>query len=420
MERAASFVPRPTEGADLVLTLQPPVRTGYSLPLQGDIRCRPGWRVTAAWVQEHNRWVAALRLGPLPAETAGPRYSLRGLLGLLALPAEGEASLWASVVDPAGAQSRVILGQVAWKRPPLRLRLRRFRRPLRPLLLWSLGRSGSTAAMQWLSQHPSLVTRPRYPFEGRLAHYYLNRLAVAAQSYDTGDGTGDNASEENWRASPRNPLLFRLTQGAVGARFTAEVTARSLERLAGLAARDIEAGYRALAADQGKRGARFFVEKFQPAFIATLAAELYPRAKHLFLVRDPRDTLLSWQNFFSPDMTPEQLMESFAEGQVAPFLRAWRRFGDPAALLRYETLVADPPGAIAAALRGLGLPADPVWLAQAQGQIAARPLPGSHRTSASPQASIGRWHSEPPAWREAGTRAFADYLETFGYAAAAG
>jgi hypothetical protein len=409
------------EHPDLGLLLLRPTAEALhpaAIELRGRLDLPPDWQIGDLWLRSGARRVGGLQAAPLPPEPLGPgaqRVLLRGALGLIGLPPAADAELWLELRRPDGGHAGRLLARLAWRRPPLA--------PApggpRPLLVWVVGRSGSTVLLQWLAAHPELVTLPDYPYEGRLAQYYLNRLAVGAQPNDPWTGGQLSAVEEDWHGTPRQPQFGALGSNAQTPRpgFMRYLAGPAVQELAALTTGQIATAYRALARDLGKDPTCCFVEKFQPTFVATLASELYPDARHLFLVRDPRDTFASWQRFFPAEMPEEQLLEEFAAKQLAPHLAAWRSHGERAALLRYEDFVGDPAGALAPALARLGLMATPAVLAAMAAWAAERPLPAGHATADSPAESVGRWRRESPDWQAAATARCAAYLAAFGYPA---
>src|SRR5207247_7790815 len=71
----------------------------------------------------------------------------------------------------------------------------------------------------------------------------------------------------------------------------------NIVELAEACQRRLDAFYRVAARAAGKPFATFFTEKYGPGFVPVILRELYPRAREIFLVRDPRDQLgsmLSW------------------------------------------------------------------------------------------------------------------------------
>jgi sulfotransferase family protein len=298
---------------------------------------------------------------------------------------------------------------------------------LQPLMVTSLGRSGTTLLMQLLAAHAGVVTYDRPPYEARGGKYWLHVLQTLAAPTDAGKRVGA-------------PMEFHLETLAAGgnpfysAQFAAwpEVEAWSgsdyVVDLAAFCQRSIDGWYLATAAAQKQaiEPLRYFAEKQFPDRYTRLMRELYPEARELFLVRDFRDMIASMRAYNERKAFGDfgrRVAESEAEwvtnlrrGVVA--LRdAWRERGEPGALVRYEDLVLQPENALPPILAYLGLDAAPETVARLIAAAAPdAPALQGHATAASPQASIGRWRQDlPPDLRTSVEETFGELLEEFGY-----
>jgi len=117
---------------------------------------------------------------------------------------------------------------------------------------------------------------------------------------------------------------------------------------------------------------------------------LIPDVRCLVPIRDPRDVICSWraairhQPFFG-----EHSLRSFAE----TWARTYARIGAELRsrhVIRYEDLVRDPRCVVHDALAFLGLEWDPACERALENSTAF----ASVATSASPEASVGRWRRE--------------------------
>jgi len=127
---------------------------------------------------------------------------------------------------------------------------------MHPLLILSIGRSGSTFLMQLLAAHPAIVGHEAYPLELRL-----------------------------WPAA--------LFPGDTLARKLADNSARHfLRRPAPQTPDEVLETYADLARGAGKE-ARFFAEKFGINHDLDTACRLHPETRCICVARDPRDMLLS-------------------------------------------------------------------------------------------------------------------------------
>jgi hypothetical protein len=317
------------------------------------------------------------------------------------------------------------LATVAGRREPLRSS---YEPELRPLIVTTLGRTGSTWLIHLLGTHPGVAAYRPFSFEPRAATYWIDILASLSEpaSY-TQQVEGD----------VHHPLPWWL---GAGASMTSEVLpdpelARWLGSghvadLAAFAQQRIDALYRRIAA-LGNGPAEFFAEKVLPeGNVPQLLRELYPDAREVFLVRDFRDMLCSIRAFNEKRGTSAFGLEGegaevgYVQDMLGPsvdnLLHEWRSRADRAHLVRYEDLITAPQDTLAGVLDHAGLDASggrvEEVLSDASDQI---PGMADHATATGgPAASIGRWRGElGPELRAACDAAFAEALSEFGYEA---
>jgi hypothetical protein len=342
------------------------------------------------------------------------------LVDTLGLPRQFEFRLRATLADGSRVKVAAIRGQ--------RRRLATTYTPrLQPLMVTSLGRSGTTLLMQLLAAHPGVVTYDRPPYEARGGKYWLHVLRTLAAPADASKRVGA-------------PMEFHLEMLAAGgnpfysAQFAAwpEVEAWSgsdyVVDLAAFCQRSIDGWYLATATAQRQaiEPLRYFAEKQFPDRYTRLMRELYPEARELFLVRDFRDMIASMRAYNERKAFGDfgrRVAESEAEwvanlrrGVVA--LRdAWRERGEPGTLVRYEDLVLRPETALPPILAYLGLDATPETITRLIAAAAPDvPALQGHGTAASPRASIGRWRQDlPPDLQASVAETLGDLLHDFGY-----
>jgi hypothetical protein len=342
------------------------------------------------------------------------------LVDTLGLPRQFEFRLRATLADGSRVKVAAMRGQ--------RRRLATTYTPrLQPLMVTSLGRTGTTLLMQLLVAHAGVVTYDRPPYEARGGKYWLHVLQTLAAPTDAGKRVGA-------------PMEFHLETLAAGgnpfysAQFAAwpEVEAWSgsdyVVDLAAFCQRSIDGWYLATAAAQRQtiEPLRYFAEKEFPDRYTRLMRELYPEARELFLVRDFRDMIASMRAYNARKgfgdfgrakaASDTEWLTDLRQGVVA--LRdAWRERGEPASLIRYEDLVREPAAILTPLLASFGLDADAVTI----GQLVAAAAPDTpelqgHGTADSPQASVGRWERDLPSkLRSETVEVFGDLLTEFGY-----
>ena len=316
--------------------------------------------------------------------------------------------------------SRVPVGSIRGKRRPVTTS---FEPKLRPLMLTSLGRTGTTLAMSLLSAHPSIVAHRTYPYEIFPAKYWLHLLRVLAEPADHIASLHPEGFTDDLWTIGHNP--FHTAPITNEPELMQLLGKTYVERLARFCQTSIDDLYRAVAAAQGQTAASFFVEKFQPGHIPRLAWDLYPNAKEVFLVRDFRDVICSVFAFnekrrdvgFGRDQveSDEDYVLYVARG-AEQLLSDWQQRRDESHFVRYEDLATQPRETTGAVLEYLGLPRAPETIDEMVRTAFESSSFDEHRTSASIQESIGRWQRElPPALRSVCREALDPVLTELGY-----
>jgi hypothetical protein len=319
-------------------------------------------------------------------------------------------------------ESRVLFAAVSGKR---RAVLGGYKPRHQPLMVTSLGRTGTTWLMRLMAEHPGVVTYRQYPYEIRPAKYWLHLFRILSGVPDPGKVVGQ-------------PQEFHLETLAVGANpfrapaFSAlpplEAWAGTdyRERVAAFALESIDQWYELAAEAQGEAGATYFAEKQFPDQFPRLVWSLYPGAKEVILVRDFRDmvsSMLAYNRKRGYDDfsrrghdSDETWVEKLVPG-VNELARAWKRRGDRAHLIRYEDLIANPTAILSKLFAYLDLDHSPATIAQVITKASADPSELSrHQTTRDPAASIGRWRQDlSPELQAATNEAFQFALDTFGY-----
>ena len=258
---------------------------------------------------------------------------------------------------------------------------------LTPLLIRTFGRTGSTLLMQVLGTSERVCFERKYPFE----HRYLTYVHHLARMIGT--------PHEN-RPAWNNDVLFTGRHDAVGALPYGRIDALDRESLAERAYVALwEQFSESLRAGQGLApgAAGFYAEK-APAEVADRANRLL-RGRNIFLLRDPRDEMVSIRSFnakrgFRSFGWLEQDDElSFATKMCEirrPFLRNLIDFetSERRISVRYEDLVLDGPAEVERLSDWLGSPMS-FGAATRDKEIKAR-----HMTSKDPAASVERWREE--------------------------
>ena len=207
--------------------------------------------------------VAAAHPGLPEAERSG----FFGTLSALSLGPRFEVQIEVRLED--GTQ--LPLARVRGTRAPLRSS---FEPRLQPLLLTTLGRTGSTAVVRMLAAHPEIVAYRPFDYEPRVATYWMGVFQALSDpaSYRrqlAATGTIDGA----WWLGGQTPLPRPIRDAALDP----WLDATAIGELAGVAQQRIERLYTEVAGTQERPEARYFVEKYRADQVSELMLELYPR-----------------------------------------------------------------------------------------------------------------------------------------------
>jgi hypothetical protein len=314
------------------------------------------------------------------------------------------------------------LASLRGRRQPLAVE----RKPeLRPVMLTTIGRSGSKWLAWLLSCHPSIVAFQPLVFEPRVTTYWTTvfRSLTAPKSYLRQIHT------ERWD-EPR----WWLGDGAEGLPAPVDLGmadwlgTEAVRSLAAHCQEQVEAFYLEVARRAGKPQALCFTEKclLDPVLL-DLTAEIFPGAREVILVRDFRDRLSSvfaWNEQrgdhgfgHEAEMSQAEYLAERVRADAAGLLSRWRRKGDAAHLVRYEDLILEPEKTLGGLLEFLGLEAG-AGMVESTLEAANQPneLLDTHRTVSDPAQTIGRWQRDLPAELAAEcNELLAPLLREFGY-----
>jgi LPS sulfotransferase NodH len=362
----------------------------------------------------------------IPPETDCVFHALVGLIGL-----KLEAKLSLRVVMEDGA--RVQAGSITVRREPLRTD---HEPRLAPLMITTLGRSGSTWLMQILASHPEIVAFRHFPYESAPAKYWLHALRVLCEPANFSESAQPDTFHNNLWWVGNNPYHDdRVYEQVPLETWFAQIHP---ERFAVFCQQTIEDWYMTLARTQVQPSPKYFAEKHMwPNYLPVLTWELYPRAKEVILVRDFRDMARSimafdekrgYAGFGRPDgVSDEQYMRGELRQMAQDLRKSWQTRRDRAHLVRYEDLVLQPVETLTAMLEYLEIDASAGTVQEvlARGAEEILRLPGVsyeisdirvHRTVGDPKATIGRWRRESDeSFRELAHEVFGEALEEFGY-----
>lgn len=355
------------------------------------------------------------------APGAGGAVDFEMALNLLGAPAVSDISMTA-VFKRSG---HVPLGKLSIRRARLATG---YEPRYNPIIVNSMGRSGTTLFMRLLSMHPAIFVHQEYPYELMAAHYWF----VFLESITTPLAGERLVNKWEMRDLDMKRMsshpYYRLGAAPGCARYLGGKYARLVAAFCQQAIDELYGGLINGAKTAGSRPAtgetRYFSEKSLP--FPEMIKELYPGAREIFLMRDVRDSVCSALAFNQKRGTQAFGREGagsdadFAANRAREFqslFDASAMAGNTSCIVRYEDLIGDPGGTATRVLEYLGVESSAGLVA---GMIDRAFAPDSqlefHRTTASPQASIGRWKRElSPQLREVCRSHAGHALDGLGY-----
>ncbi|HZV75679.1 MAG TPA: sulfotransferase [Conexibacter sp.] len=354
-------------------------------------------------------------LARFPHLPAGQPCGFRTVLSLAGLPASFSVRIEAVFED--GVVERCL--EIQGRHPLLDLG---YRPSLDPLMVTSLGRTGTTWLMRLLGEHPQIAVHRAYPYEARACSYWMHAFDVLADPHHR-----DLANKDE----------FHVHRAAVGHHPLHEtgwddpavygwLRGEYLRQVGAFALTATDRFYTSIAEGNGCADARCFAEKFHVGHGRWFVRSLYDKVREIVLVRDPRDTFCSILAFNAKrgnigfGRQEVSTDDAFVENVRLDFSRLLAVVdADPATthLVRYEDLILRPVDTLRELLEFAELDADD---AVVEGAIQAasgdtREL-AEHRTVGDAGASVARWRRDlPPELAKRCNERFEPILARLGY-----
>ena len=284
--------------------------------------------------------------------------------------------------------------------------------PRIPIVVTTTGRAGSSLFMRRLAQHPEILVARGHPHELKLLSYYALAFNTLTADADRARSTDPDTmlAQANRFHVGFNPFNDAEDAGDPVLRAYWSLTAPEILR--GNFAALIDAYYTALAQTALKPQARFFAEKIgTPALVRQATGFMFGAVREIVLVRDPRDIVCSSKHFWKRGFADS--VKSL-RGQFAVMARPRTQPGLTQHILRYEDLLTRPDAAMQGVCDFLGIDG----AALEPEHEAERSIFEVHGTSASPEATVGRWRRELSGDEAAvANHEFEPFLHAYGYPA---
>lgn len=296
----------------------------------------------------------------------------------------------------------------------------------RPLLVTTLGRTGSSHLIALLGSHPGVVVYRPYELEARYISYWSQVfLSLSHPKSWMVPLQADDRSDPGWvfGSDKLNLIHYRLYPEMSGW-FQGEYG----EALLAFCRQSLAQHYDQVARIRGKEGYRYYCEKFLPGRFTQSVRRLFPTSKEVLLVRDFRDMYCSIRGFnrkrgfdgFGREQFDDDAdyIGSALKNGASQLVKDWEERRDRACLVRYEDLILNPEAVLERVFAYLEVDSSPKMVAKvmenARGSNVDRQR--EHQTSANPTRSVGRYKTELSRQeREICESAFESSLLAFGY-----
>ncbi|MET1081389.1 MAG: sulfotransferase [Pseudomonas sp.] len=298
-----------------------------------------------------------------------------------------------------------------------------------PVQVTAIGRSGTTLLMQVLNQHPQVLTTNFYPYEVKLATYWLQLLKVVAAPADLECSSHPDQFEGTQESIGHNPYShpeyigqYKLTS-AIRNYYDVSV----VRSIAQLVVGKINEYYEIVAEEEGKLQAKYFAEKSLPNHINALCADVFDHPKEIILTRDFRDIICSARAFnekrktkaFGRDTVADDFewVDVLANSGARRMQQAWLERKGHSLHVKYEDLILDPEHEISRILNYLDVENGPSTVAGIRQAVFSDVASVSkHKTTENPSLSIGRWRTDMDDNLKAHCKLrLGEVLDTFGY-----
>jgi hypothetical protein len=246
-----------------------------------------------------------------------------------------------------GKTEKLLLCTIAGQRPPL------VTSGLSPLLVTTLGRTGSTALLGTLGMHPKMAVYKPFEQEARYIGYYTQMFKTLSSAYSWQAPlmhVSEYVTQDQLlgRNVPSEGILHYSVYSEMWDNFYHQYVPNMYK----FCSEQLSQLYQQVAKLNGNHEPLFMVEKFVPGNEVTEVKTIFPTAKEIVLVRDPRDVYCSILSFiekkgqlaFGREFFQDNhsyLTESFIPNMIQLY-QYWKTHSDSVLLVRYEDMILDP------------------------------------------------------------------------------
>jgi hypothetical protein len=356
------------------------------------------------------------------------KSGFRTYIGLASLPRRFEVTIRAVLpgeTDEDKARIRVPIAVVRGEHDGLGSNYSPKRQPL---MVTALGRSGTTWLMHLLSQHRSVTTVSRYPYEVRAGVYWMHMLNILTSPGNHAQSTAPDGFEADLFHIGHCPYFhpYYLDQVTPDTHLRDFFGQDYLNRLATFCQESIDRYYDTFDSQPHDSRPTYFMEKGIGGQVPYLYRNVYQSPREIILVRDCRDMYCSSQAFnekrgyagFGRERvnSNEEWIE-ILHRSYSRIIEGWRSRKNEVCLVRYEDLILHPQETLRRILAYLNVNDDAVVVNQMI-KTASKDSPEmkQHRTSGRPSQSIGRWRKDmDPDTQAVFHSVFGNLLQEIGY-----
>jgi hypothetical protein len=349
-----------------------------------------------------------------------PTAEIRGFhtsLNTLRLPPQFELSVSVVLED----ETRVDFATIRGRRATIQSS---FEPRVQPIILTTLGRTGTTMLTTMLGAHPGILVYRPFLYEPAVAGYWLHAFrALSDPASYVRQIIPPLPRQEEWWLGTEPAARHRNIEDP---EIETWIGVNGVQALAAFCQSRIESLYDHVADHLGRQSPSYFAEKYEPGWVSSFVGELYPRGREVFVVRDFRDVICSilafnakrgFQSFGRQRVETDAQFIDWMARPVSRLLEAWERRADRAHLLRYEDLVNRPSETLGSLLRYLDLDESEATIQPMLDSLSESASEiDEHRTSVDAKASIGRWQQDLTSdLQQTCEAAFGPALAAFGY-----